>query len=143
MAVTTDGRLLVMGNSDHGKLGLADIEQQKSDDGRVAGTYRPMAANQKSQKGFVEIKDDDDKLVKIKQVACGFKHSAAITEDGELYMWGEGRHGQLGFNDMEDYKEPEKLDLTVKVEKVLCGANHTIFMDSEKRLYAMGDNRYG
>ena len=81
--------------------------------------------------------------MKIKQVACGFKHSAAITEDGELYMWGEGRHGQLGFNDMEDYKEPEKLDLTVKVEKVLCGANHTIFMDSEKRLYAMGDNRYG
>jgi len=48
LAVTTDGRLLAMGNSDHGKLGLANINQQKSDDGRVAGTYRPMAANQKS-----------------------------------------------------------------------------------------------
>ena len=71
------------------------------------------------------------------------KHAACITEDGERYRWGEGRNGWLGFNDLEDYNEPEKLDLTVKVEKVLCGANHTIFVDDEKRLYAMGDNRYG
>ena len=76
-------------------------------------------------------------------VACGFKHTACITEDGELWTWGEGRHGQLGHSDFKSYGEPKKLELSVKVEKVLCGANHTIFMDSDRKLYAFGDNRYG
>lgn len=62
-------------------------------------------------------------------MACGFKHTAAVTEDGALYTWGEGRNGQLGHSDFKDYAVPTRLDLTVKVEKVLCGANHTVFMD--------------
>ncbi len=29
-------------------------------------------------------------------VACGNRHSAAVTLEGELYTWGEGEHGRLG-----------------------------------------------
>ena len=33
---------------------------------------------------------------RITQIACGKRHSAAITENGQLYTWGSNEYGQLG-----------------------------------------------
>ena len=33
---------------------------------------------------------------KIVQVSAGSVHSAAVTEEGELYTWGRGTYGRLG-----------------------------------------------
>lgn len=29
-------------------------------------------------------------------MSAGYRHSAAVSEDGELYTWGEGDFGRLG-----------------------------------------------
>jgi len=34
----------------------------------------------------------------IVAIAAGFAHSYALTQDGQLYAWGWGEHGQLGFS---------------------------------------------
>ena len=35
----------------------------------------------------------------VTAVQAGDEHSAAVTEDGELYTWGRGDSGQLGLGD--------------------------------------------
>lgn len=46
-------------------------------------------------------------------VAAGAEHTAAVTEDGELYGWGWGRYGNLGLGDRNDRLVPEKVSADV------------------------------
>lgn len=39
------------------------------------------------------------KSKRIRDIACGSSHSAAITSCGELYTWGMGEYGRLGHGD--------------------------------------------
>lgn len=42
-------------------------------------------------------------------ITAGAEHTAAVTEDGELYGWGWGRYGNLGLGDRIDRLIPEKV----------------------------------
>ena len=41
----------------------------------------------------------------IMAVACGYRHTAAVTEDGGLWAWGAGDEGQLGLTSLEHRPE--------------------------------------
>lgn len=45
----------------------------------------------------------------MKMIAAGAEHTAAVTEDGEIYGWGWGRYGNLGLGDRNDRFVPEKV----------------------------------
>ena len=30
------------------------------------------------------------------RVACGYSHMAAVTTNGQIFVWGDGKYGQLG-----------------------------------------------
>jgi alpha-tubulin suppressor-like RCC1 family protein len=36
--------------------------------------------------------------LRVKGIACGANHTAAFTEQGELYTWGWNEHGRLGLD---------------------------------------------
>lgn len=63
----------------------------------------------------------------VRVVECGSLHTAAVTEQGELYTWGMGDDGQLGHGDTDRRVLPEKVSFfaDTHVESVFCGAAHT------------------
>ena len=53
-AITQDGRLLTLGNSDKGKLGHKEYLQEM-EDRKKPGAYRPSSVATRSRLGYVEI----------------------------------------------------------------------------------------
>ncbi|CAK9167914.1 unnamed protein product [Ilex paraguariensis] len=69
-------------------------------------------------------------------VAAGAEHTAAVTEDGELYGWGWGRYGNLGLGDRNDRLFPEKVSIVNgPVSKVLAQQATLIFWFEIFELY--------
>ena len=44
---------------------------------------------------------------RLRDIACGSSHSAAITSSGELYTWGLGEYGRLGHGDTNTQLRPK------------------------------------
>lgn len=47
------------------------------------------------------------KSKRVRDIACGSSHSAAITSSGELYTWGLGEYGRLGHGDSVTQLKPK------------------------------------
>jgi E3 ubiquitin-protein ligase HERC2 len=76
MALTLDGKVFSWGEGEDGKLGHGN--RLNLDKPRMIEALRSK---------------------KIRDIACGSSHSAAITSSGELYTWGLGEYGRLGHGD--------------------------------------------
>ncbi|KAG7369528.1 regulator of chromosome condensation RCC1 repeat protein [Nitzschia inconspicua] len=88
-----------------------------------------------------------------KHLYCGGGHSALLTKDDKLYLWGWNEHGQCGsiqhshlpIND-DDGSIPTPLlkPLSILVDSVALGFSHTLIIEKDTgRLYAFGDDSHG
>ncbi|KAJ0182252.1 hypothetical protein K1T71_001621 [Dendrolimus kikuchii] len=62
----------------------------------------------------------------VAKVACGIAHLAAITNTGDLYMWGRNRQGCLGLGHLRDQHFPLKVAIGAQVIKVECSVDHSV-----------------
>ena len=46
----------------------------------------------------------------MSMVACGWRHTIAVSYSGALYTYGWSKYGQLGHGDLEDHLVPHKLE---------------------------------
>ena len=66
------------------------------------------------------------------QVSAGFKHSAIVTNDGQLWTFGCGEGGRLGQSTYCTIKKvPEIVPNLTNVGQVACGFNHTLAVSSD------------
>ncbi|ERE75745.1 putative E3 ubiquitin-protein ligase HERC1-like protein [Cricetulus griseus] len=76
-------------------------------------------------------------------VSAGYRHSAAVTEDGELYTWGEGdfgRLGKLGHGDTNRVYKPKVIEALqgMFIRKVCAGSQSSLALTSTGQVYAWG-----
>lgn len=79
----------------------------------------------------------------VVQVACGSRHSCAVTGDGTLWVCGNNANGQLGLVDKETRPiwTPGVWEGTVR--QVVCGRKHTLVVLQDGTLWGCGQNKYG
>ena len=80
-------------------------------------------------------------IVSSSTISLGYSHSAAITEDGSLYLWGDNDYGQLGNGTEEDSSIPIKI--MDNVAAVSLGTEHSAAITEDGSLYLWGNNDYG
>ena len=74
-------------------------------------------------------------------VSLGDMHSAAITENGELYCWGHNWNGQVGNGSTTDQPKPVKI--LEHVTSALLGDWYSAAITENGELYGWGYNSYG
>lgn len=53
------------------------------------------------------------------QVACGYAHTLALTDEGFVYAWGANSYGQLGTGNKSNQALPTQIN-TDKERQVFC-----------------------
>ena len=81
----------------------------------------------------------------IVAVACGLKHTLALSATGEVFSCGSDREGALGLGDTLPRVEPELISALRGVRIVAVGAGNgsSLFVDSDGRVYSAGSNEKG
>jgi len=77
----------------------------------------------------------------IIQVAAGYRHSALVTQSGDLWTWGRSRHGQLcNGREESDRYEPRVVDhlRIYTITQVSCGEQHTAILTDQSKLLIFG-----
>uniref|UniRef100_A0A3Q2CFD9 RCC1 like n=1 Tax=Cyprinodon variegatus TaxID=28743 RepID=A0A3Q2CFD9_CYPVA len=64
--------------------------------------------------------------VAVVQIRCGLSHFAAVTDGGELFVWGKNVRGCLGIGKRDDQFFPWRVTVPGQVVDVACGVDHMV-----------------
>ena len=115
--------VLGMGNNTAGQLGLGKIDYSTS---------------------FRQIKCPGNP--RFLQARCGWTFTTLLTHTGELWVFGQNTHGQLGIGKMCDSVREPRLCKSLKgipICAVACGSSHTLVLSATGAIYAAGNNEQG
>ncbi|KAM0052515.1 putative regulator of chromosome condensation 1/beta-lactamase-inhibitor protein II [Helianthus debilis subsp. tardiflorus] len=122
--LTDSGNVYAAGLNDCGQLGV--------DDGR-SFTIEP-----------VEVSGLPKDIIKI---SAGYYHSSAITESGELYVWGKNNSGQLGLGRKASkvVPVPSKVDFLngVPIKMAALGSDHSMAVTDKGEVLSWGGGESG
>lgn len=124
--MTDSGRVFATGLNDFGQLGTS---------GDLPYATKP-----------VEVSGINKQVV---QISAGYYHSCAVTEDGEVYMWGKNSNGQLGLGKRgaKAVPVPTKVECLagITIRMVALGSEHSVAVTDggESLSWGGGSGRLG
>ncbi|KAL8129371.1 hypothetical protein V2J09_018526 [Rumex salicifolius] len=83
-------------------------------------------------------------VLDVQNIACGGRHAALVTKQGEIFSWGEESGGRLGHGVDSDLSHPKLIDSlsNANIELVACGEYHTCAVTLSGDLYTWGDGTF-
>ena len=78
-------------------------------------------------------------------ISAGTYFSLALGSDGNVYAWGDGNLGALGYGSMNEQKTPVKVSLPagVTASAIAAGGSFGLAIGSNGTLYSWGDGNQG
>ena len=76
-------------------------------------------------------------------ISAGQAHSLALSDEGQLYVWGDNTEGQLGNGSTDHIGRPTLLPSTKIWTKALTGYAHSLAIAADGTLWAWGKNDKG
>ncbi|VUZ45339.1 unnamed protein product [Hymenolepis diminuta] len=139
--LTPSGHVFSKGIGTRGQLGHGDLEFQSEP--TIIEALKPLT---------------------VVEIACGYWHSACLTDTGDVYTWGSNEFGQLGCGsiNLERSKNinnpliamdscinlsplpiPVELPDDVSIFAIACGSRHTVCLSENNDLFSFGWNGFG
>uniref|UniRef100_A0A7N0ZUT3 Uncharacterized protein n=1 Tax=Kalanchoe fedtschenkoi TaxID=63787 RepID=A0A7N0ZUT3_KALFE len=83
-------------------------------------------------------------VLDVQNIACGGRHAALVTRQGEIFSWGQESGGRLGHGVDSDVLHPKLIDAlsNTSIELVACGEYHSCAVTLSGDLYTWGDGTY-
>ena len=163
--VTKDGKLFMFGKNNRGQLGTQNPERDNpteiklfgnkihnvscggfhtgvvtknnrlfmfgaSSSGQLINEYEPGEIYEP-----IEVKSFEGNVSKV---SCGYLHTGVVTKNGQLFMYGDGKSGQLGTKYGGFVKS-----LGNDVDNVSCGTQFTGVVTKDEKLFMFGTNYDG
>ncbi|KAL9677789.1 hypothetical protein QQ045_015625 [Rhodiola kirilowii] len=141
---TDVGQVWGWGYGGEGQLGLGSRIRMVSTPHPIPCIEFPTYANDRS----ASLSEGQEFRVPgnyIKEIACGGKHSAAITDAGALLTFGWGLYGQCGQGSTDDELSPVCATslLGIHIQGVAAGLWHTVCISDDGDVYSFGGNQFG
>ena len=78
--------------------------------------------------------------VRVVSIAAGFRHSMVLTDEGVVYSFGAGHHGQLGLGDEQSRYGPKVIKALrdVRVVAIAAGRTHSLALTDEGTVLSFG-----
>ncbi|XP_012540160.1 X-linked retinitis pigmentosa GTPase regulator isoform X3 [Monomorium pharaonis] len=124
LILDTNGRVYACGLNNKGQAGSSNVDQEN-----VLRFQRICALEHET----------------VINVWCGWDSSMALTENGELYVWGSNRYGQLGLDPSEfpSISHPHRVSIGERIRNVSMGLRHTAVVTEGCEIYVCGSNNRG
>lgn len=131
VCVDAEGRLFAWGAASSGKLGL-----EARPAGRRYLDVCPTPQRVPLPRG------SSGAHARVRHVACGWEHTAAVSEEGALFTWGAASGGRLGVEGATgSVPQPHRVTLEggARALAVACGRLHTVVLCARDPSRAGGD----
>ena len=86
------------------------------------------------------VEDMENKSTAI--LACGREHTVAVSTNGNVWVWGDNKAGQLGIGTIIQSSKPVPVALLDEheVKMAACGREHTVCVTATNEVYGFGSS---